>query len=170
MFTINYHPPNPVVGMEVVGYDPSITMEAAWRLPGQVLERAQSLEELCAQADYLSLHVPYMPETHHLINGDLLSIMKPGAHIINFARGELVDTEAMLRLYNSGERTGKYVADFADEFLHDHPRAVLMPHLGASTAEAESNSAEMAANQVIDFIETGSIRNTVNFPTGKKLE
>mmetsp|Transcript_17696 Transcript_17696/g.21462 ORF Transcript_17696/g.21462 Transcript_17696/m.21462 type:complete len:486 (-) Transcript_17696:643-2100(-) len=153
------------LGMEVTGYDPTIDVEAAWRLPGQVLERASTLEELVTEVDYLSLHVPYMKETHHLINGELLRAMKPGTHIINFARGELVDTQAMHDLYKSGDRTGKYVADFADEFLHDHPKAIIMPHLGASTAEAESNSAEMAANQVMDFIETGSIRNSVNFPT-----
>mmetsp|Transcript_20875 Transcript_20875/g.25315 ORF Transcript_20875/g.25315 Transcript_20875/m.25315 type:complete len:488 (+) Transcript_20875:210-1673(+) len=153
------------LGMEVIGYDPTIDVEAAWRLPGQVLERASTLEEIVTEVDYLTLHVPYMKETHHLINSELLRSMKPGAHIVNFARGELVDTQAMLELYNSGDRTGKYIADFADEFLHDHPKTIIMPHLGASTAEAESNSAEMAANQIIDFIETGSIRNSVNFPT-----
>mmetsp|Transcript_10570 Transcript_10570/g.18715 ORF Transcript_10570/g.18715 Transcript_10570/m.18715 type:complete len:485 (-) Transcript_10570:29-1483(-) len=155
------------LGMDVMGYDPAISLDAAWRLPGHVLERASSITELCEQCDYISLHVPYMKETHHLISADILKKMKPTCHIVNFARGELVDTAAMRSLYDSGDRTGRYIADFADEFLHDHPKVVLMPHLGASTAEAEENAASMAAAEIIDFIETGTVINSVNFPTTK---
>lgn len=155
------------LGMQVIGYDPSLSLDAAWRLPGDVLQRATSLKQLVHECDYISLHVPYMKETHHLISGDLLKLMKPTCHVINFARGELVDTQAMRNMYDSGDRTGRYIADFADEFLHSHPKVVLMPHLGASTAEAEENAAAMAAKQVMEFIETGQIVNSVNFPQAK---
>jgi len=155
------------LGMEVSGYDPAISLEAAWRLPGDILSRAESLQQICEESDYLTLHVPYMKQTHHIIDAGLLKSMKPNCNIINFARGELVDSSAMRALYDAGSRTGTYVADFADEFLHDHPRVILMPHLGASTAEAEENAASMAAMEIIDFIQTGTIQNSVNFPTTK---
>lgn len=153
------------LGMEVRGYDPTIGVEAAWRLPGHILQRAQTLEELVSDVDYISLHTPYMKETHHLIDTNLIDLMQPHCNLVNFARAELVNTKALKDKVASGTRTGKYIADFADENLHDCKQTVLIPHLGASTAEAENNSAEMAANQVRDFIETGSIRNSVNFPT-----
>lgn len=153
------------LGMEVIGYDPTIGVEAAWRLPGNVLQRANSLEELVSNVDYLTIHVPYMKETHHLIDATILSLMSPHTHIINFARGELVDTAEVRRRVDAGTRTGMYVADFSDEHIWDCKKAILIPHLGASTEEAESNSAEMAASQIMDFIETGSIKNSVNFPT-----
>ena len=153
------------LGMDVIGYDPTLGVDAAWRLPGHILQRADSLEELVTSVDYLTLHVPYMKETHHLIDHTLLRLMKPECHLINFARGELVDTLEIKTMCEEGKRTGMYVADFADEHIWDSDRSIILPHLGASTEEAESNSAQMAANQVMDFIETGSIRNSVNFPT-----
>lgn len=153
------------LGMDVIGYDPTIGIDAAWRLPGHILQRAKTLEEMMPQIDYLTIHAPYMKETHHLLDAKLLKKMRPNAHIMNFARGELVDTKAVKELLDAKKRTGFYVADFEDEHLWDHPNAIIMPHLGASTDEAENNSAQMAANQVMDFIETGSIKNSVNFPT-----
>jgi len=155
------------LGMEVVGFDPAITLDAAWRLPGDVLTRANTLAELCESCDFITLHVPYMKATHHLIDATLLRKMKPGCSIINFARGELVDSSSMRQLYDSGERTGRYITDFVDESLHDHPKVITMPHLGASTAEAEENAAGMAAMELMDFIETGTVQNSVNFPTTK---
>mmetsp|Transcript_16716 Transcript_16716/g.32483 ORF Transcript_16716/g.32483 Transcript_16716/m.32483 type:complete len:484 (+) Transcript_16716:112-1563(+) len=156
------------LGMKVTGYDPAISLESAWRLPGDVLKRASSLEQLAAESDYISLHVPYIKDaTHHLISADILKQMKPNAAIINFARGELVDSAAMRDLLESGARTGRYVTDFVDESLFGHPKVITMPHLGASTAEAEENAASMAALEIIDFIETGTIQNSVNFPTAK---
>lgn len=155
------------LGMNVKAYDPSLSLDAAWRLPGDVLSRASSIEELVEDADYISLHVPYMKETHHLLSGHVLKLMKPNAHIVNFARGELVDTAAMKGLYDTGSRTGKYVSDFVDENLYGNPKVIAMPHLGASTAEAEDNAASMAAQGIMSFIETGTIVNSVNFPTTK---
>lgn len=151
------------LGMEVIGYDPTIGVDAAWRLPGHILQRATTLEDLVADVDFITLHTPYMKETHHLIDGNILDIMPEHCNIINFARGELVDTLA-LKERNEKGRKGMYIGDFADEHLYNSDQAILIPHLGASTNEAESNSAEMAANQVRDFIETGSVRNSVNFP------
>ncbi|GBG30602.1 D-3-phosphoglycerate dehydrogenase [Hondaea fermentalgiana] len=156
------------LGMNVTGFDPAISLEGAWRLPGDILKRASSLEQLVRESDYISLHVPYIKDaTHHLINADMLKAMKPNAAIINFARGELVDSAAMRQLLESGDRTGRYITDFVDESLHDHPKVITMPHLGASTAEAEENAASMAAMEIMDFIETGTIQNSVNFPTAK---
>jgi len=156
------------LGMNVIGYDPAISFESAWRLPGDVLKRASSLQHLAEECDYISLHVPYIKDaTHHLINEEFLKTMKPNAAIINFARGELVDSAAMKKLLDSGERTGTYVTDFVEEALFGNPKVITMPHLGASTNEAEENAARMAAVEVMDFIETGTIENSVNFPTAK---
>ena len=102
--------------------------------------------------------------THHAINAEVLSKMKPTTNILNMARGEIVDGEALIRMYDNGHK-GKYICDFADEFMQSHPNFICIPHLGASTAEAEDNCAEMAAEQIIKFLETGAIKNSVNFPT-----
>jgi D-3-phosphoglycerate dehydrogenase len=154
-------------GMEVVGYDPGLSVETAWKLPGHKMERASTLMSLLDSADYVTLHAPYSKSTHHLIGRAELKAMKKEAHLINFARGELVDTSALRALYDAGERTGRYISDFPDEFTMSSPFCTSMPHLGASTEEAESKSAAMAAQQVIDFIETGTIINSVNYPTTK---
>jgi len=117
-------------------------------------------------SDYISIHVPYIPGiTHHLISKEMLEIAKPNLNILNFARGEIVDGETLLSMYESGSKTGKYVSDFSDEFLNGHPKHIVLPHLGASTAEAEENSAIMAADTIMLYLQTGSIKNSVNFPT-----
>jgi D-3-phosphoglycerate dehydrogenase len=151
------------LGMNVVGYDPKISVEAAWRLPNSV-RKVTSLEAAFAEADYVSINMPYIKGvTHHVISEAVLAQMKPSCHILNFARGEIVDGPALKRLYAKGH-AGKYVCDFPDEHLQDEPKFVCIPHLGASTAEAEDNCAEMAARQIINFLETGTIVNSVNFP------
>lgn len=152
------------LGMNVVGYDPKISVDAAWRLPNSVGKMA-SLEDVFAQADYVTINMPYIKGvTHHAINADVLAKMKPTTHILNMARGEIVDGNALLRMYENGHR-GKYICDFADEFMQNHPSFICIPHLGASTAEAEDNCAEMAADQIIKFLETGTLKNSVNFPS-----
>lgn len=158
------------LGMNVIGYDPKLSVDAAWRLPSEI-RPAEDLASLCEQADYVTLHVPYIKDaTHHIIGSNEINKLKKGAHLINFARAELVDSEALLSRYNSGDYAGKYIADFADPVLKDHDKVILMPHLGASTAEAEINSAAMAANTIKDFLSTGSISNSVNFPTAKMAQ
>jgi D-3-phosphoglycerate dehydrogenase len=116
-------------------------------------------------SDYITVHTPYIKgATHHLLNATNLKLCKPGVHLMNFARGEIIDGEAVLDMYKRGSLTGKYVSDFADPYLSGHPRHLVLPHLGASTEEAEDNSAAMAADTIKEFLETGSIRNSVNFP------
>jgi len=154
------------LGMNVVGYDPVLSLEAAWRLPGDKMTRAVELDELFEQSDFITIHVPYIKGvTHHLIDANALRKCKPGVHLLNFARGEIVDGAAVKAGYDSGALTGKYVSDFSDPDLMGHPRHIVLPHLGASTEEAEENSASMAADTMMDFLETGTIRNSVNFPT-----
>merc|ERR1719182_501825 len=151
------------LGMNVVGYDPKISVDAAWSLSNKVNKMA-SLEDAFAQADYVTINMPYIKGvTHHAINAEVLSKMKPGTHILNMARGEIVDGEALIRMFDNGHK-GKYICDFADEFMQSHPNFICIPHLGASTAEAEDNCAFMAAEQIINFLETGTIKNSVNFP------
>ena len=152
------------LGMNVSGYDPGLSVETAWTLPGHKMQRKNSLMALLEGADYISLNVPYSKSTHHIIGRSELKAMKPNCHLVNFARGELVDTSALRAMYDSKELTGRYVTDFPDEHLTDCSHAICIPHLGASTEEAESNSAAMAANQIVNFIETGAIVNSVNFP------
>ena len=154
------------LGMKVVGYDPVLSLEAAWRLPGDKMSRADDLDELFEQSDYITIHVPYIKGvTHHLIDARALAKCKPGVHFLNFARGEIIDGAAVKAAYDAGKLTGKYVSDFSDPDLMGHPRHIVLPHLGASTEEAEENSAAMAAETLMDFLETGTIRNSVNFPT-----
>jgi len=154
------------LGMNVIGYDPVLSLEAAWRLPGDKMSRADDLDELFALADYITIHVPYIKGvTHHLIDAKALAKCKPGVNLLNFARGEIIDGSAVRAGYDAGKLTGKYVSDFSDPDLMGHPRHIVLPHLGASTEEAEENSAAMAAETMMDFLETGTIRNSVNFPT-----
>eukprot|EP00976_Prorocentrum_cordatum_P050733 1024010-Prorocentrum_minimum.AAC.3 len=200
------------LGLNVVGYDPALSLEAALMLSPS-LKRVDNLAEVFQTSDYITLHVPYIPDvTHHLINAAALNIMKPNVHIMNFARGEIVDGAALkvcniptpsthclwiftLRYqpststpytllfgssqfniwsssppnsqpltlhvaWDSGAKTGKYVSDFSDPDLMNHPRHIVLPHLGASTEEAEENSASMAADTIKSFLETGSIRHS----------
>jgi len=150
------------LGMTVIGYDPAISVEAAWRLSRRV-GKMENLQSLLARADYISLHVPATAETRHLINSDTLRYCRPNARLINFARQELVDTEALLVALDNG-KLDCYVADFPAPALLGRQDVLLMPHIGASTAEAEENCAVMAADQLMAFLEEGTIANSVNFP------
>lgn len=150
------------LGMDVVGYDPAISVEAAWQLSSQV-ERMDSLEALLAKSDFVTLHVPAIPATKHLINSETLSVMKSTAKILNFAREEIVSTEDMVKALDSGV-IASYICDFPTPEFLGNPKIIAMPHIGASTAEAEENCAVMAANQLMDYIENGNIHNSVNFP------
>jgi len=153
------------LGMDVIGYDPAISVEAAWQLSSRV-ERMESLDALLARADFVTLHVPAIPATKHLINAKTLSGMKSSAKILNFAREEIVSTEDMISALDSGVIAG-YVSDFPAPGLIGRSDVLLMPHIGASTAEAEENCAVMAANQLKDFLENGNIYNSVNYPSTK---
>ncbi|MEC8076323.1 MAG: phosphoglycerate dehydrogenase [Pseudomonadota bacterium] len=150
------------LGMDVLGYDPALSVDAAWRLPSSV-ERMDNLPSLFSRADYVTLHVPQLPATEGMINAEALQAFKPGSVLLNFARQPIVDAVALKVSLETGH-LGRYVADFPVPGLIDHPAVMLTPHLGASTDEAEENCAVMAANQLIHFLETGSIVNSVNFP------
>jgi D-3-phosphoglycerate dehydrogenase / 2-oxoglutarate reductase len=150
------------LGMEVTGYDPEISVEAAWRLSSQV-KRARTLEGLVADADFLSIHVPLLDSTKKIVNDKFLSTCKRGIRIINLSRGGLVDNESVLRAIAAGS-VEAYVTDFPEDSLLGKEKVLLIPHLGASTPEAEDNCAVMACRQVAAFLERGSIVNSVNFP------
>ena len=151
------------LGMDVVGYDPALSVEAAWRLSSQV-RKADTLSALFTRCDYISLHLPVLDSTRNLINTELFNAMRPGTCLLNFARQEIVDEAAVLAALNEG-KLRKYIADFPAPALIGRDDVILMPHIGASTDEAEDNCAIMAANQLRDFLENGNIRNSVNFPT-----
>ncbi len=150
------------LGMDVLGFDPALSVDAAWRLSSDVT-RKESVESLLADVDYLSLHVPAIPATKHMINADTLAVMKPGAAIMNFARDAIVDAGAIVNALNN-DKLRQYVCDFPEPCLINHPKVVALPHIGASTAEAEENCAVMAVNQLRDYLENGNIVNSVNFP------
>lgn len=151
------------LGMDVLGYDPAISVDAAWRLPAEV-RRMENLPSLFSRADFVTLHVPLLAATEGLINEESLRSFRPGSVLLNFARQPIVDTGALGRALADGQ-VGLYIADFPVPGLADHPRVRLTPHLGASTEEAEENCAVMAANQLVSFLETGNISNSVNFPS-----
>ena len=152
--------------MEVVGYDPAITVEAAWKLPNNVT-RTDNLKNIFANSDYVTLHVPAIEATKNLIDDSVLSECKPGLKLINFARDEIVDSSAVIKALES-EQLGSYVTDFADLELIRRAKEVgdviILPHIGASTRQAEENCSVMAADQIKDFLENGNIKNSVNFP------
>jgi len=150
------------LGMKVIGYDPKLSVEAAWQLSSNV-NRAENLNSLLARSDYVTLHVPVVEATRGFINDDAFSALKEGAKLINLARGELVDENAVISALDSN-KLALYIADFPSEKLIKHDKAVLFPHLGASTVEAEENCAVMGAEQLVDFLEHGNIINSVNFP------
>jgi len=150
------------LGMKVLGYDPQITVQRAWQLSASV-EQALSLEDLFARSDAISVHVPLNETTIGLVNAARLALMKPGGILLNFARARIVDEAAAVASLDAG-RLHAYVCDFPKAALKDHPRVVSLPHLGASTGEAEENCAVMVAEQVRDFLENGNIKNSVNFP------
>jgi D-3-phosphoglycerate dehydrogenase len=149
-------------GMEVVGYDPALSVEAAWRLSSQV-QKADALAALFARCDFISLHLPVLDSTRGLINAELLRGVKPGTCLLNFARQEIVDNYAVCESLDKGGLRA-YIADFPAPELIGRDDVILMPHIGASTDEAEENCAIMVANQLRDFLENGNIRNSVNFP------
>ncbi|RJG51493.1 phosphoglycerate dehydrogenase [Motilimonas pumila] len=150
------------LGMKVVGYDPAISVEAAWRLPASV-EKMENINALLKRCDYVTLHVPFLPQTENLINSDNLSKMKPGACLLNFSRSEIVDSDAVLTALEH-QVLQQYLCDFPDVNLINHPKVTMMPHLGASTREAEANCADMAVAQLKDFLENGNIKHSVNMP------
>ena len=150
------------LGMQVVGYDPALSIDAAWRLPGEV-RRMDDLPSLFACSDYVTLHVPSLPETRGMIDAEALAAFQAGAALLNFARQEIVDDEAVLTALRSGHLAA-YFSDFPSAALAAHKHAHATPHLGASTQEAEENCAVMAANQLTDFLRFGNIENSVNFP------
>jgi len=153
------------LGMKVTGYDPMLSIENALKLPRSI-HLSDSMISAVKDADYISINIPYIKGeggTHGVIGKDVVSGFKNGAVLLNFARGELVDSEALkVHLENND---GKYVSDFPDDLLWNHPSTILLPHLGASTEEAEDAAASMAADTIRDFLETGTIRNSVNFPS-----
>ena len=150
------------LGMRVLGYDPALSVEAAWRLSSQV-QRMENMAALLAKSDLVSLHVPALPETQGLINEEQLALMQPGAVLLNFARGELVVPSAIRQAIEAGQLS-QYISDFPTPELLGINGVIATPHLGASTDEAEENCAMMVADQVIDFLANGNIKNSVNFP------
>ena len=150
------------LGMKVLGYDPQITVQRAWTLSASV-QQALSLEDLFARSDVVTVHVPLLDGTRALVNAARIALMHRSGVVLNFARGPIVDVPAVLSALDSGQLHA-YVCDFPSNALKDHPRVVTLPHLGASTGEAEDNCAVMAAEQLRDFLENGNIRNSVNFP------
>ncbi|WP_341729233.1 3-phosphoglycerate dehydrogenase family protein [Brooklawnia sp.] len=150
------------LGMKVLGFDPAITIRHAWQLSSHVT-RAASIEEVFKKADVLTVHVPLIDATTGLVNAGRLALMKQRALVLNFARAGIVDSQAMIDALDAGSIRG-YVCDFPSPGLIGHPKVVALPHLGASTAEAEENSAVMAVNELRDFLENGNITNSVNFP------
>ena len=150
------------LGMEVYGCDPHISVEAAWLLDSHV-QRVKTREEIYANCDIITLHVPLLDETRHMINRDAIDKMKDGVIILNFARDLLVDDDAMSEALQSG-KVAKYVTDFPNEKTANMPNCIAVPHLGASTEESEDNCAKMAVKELMDYLENGNIVNSVNYP------
>lgn len=151
------------LGMKVTGYDPTITVQSAWKLASEV-EQALSVDDLLSKSDFVTFHVPLTEATANTINGDRIKLMKPGAVLLNFARNGIVDDQAVVAALDAGHLFA-YVCDFPSNLLKNHPRVITLPHLGASTKEAEDNCAIMVAEQVRDYLENGNISNSVNFPS-----
>ena len=150
------------LGMKVLGYDPAITVQRAWQLSSGV-EQALSIDDLFARADAVTVHTPLVDATRGLVNAARLRLMQPGGTVINFARGPIVEESAVLAALDEG-RLSAYVCDFPSNAIKGHPRVIALPHLGASTGEAEENCAVMVADTLREFLENGTIRNSVNFP------
>ncbi len=150
------------LGMKVIGYDPGITVEGAWKLSSEV-EQADNVESLLSRADFVTFHVPLVDETRNMINAERLKHMKDDVIILNFARNGIVDDAAVSEAIKAG-KVYAYVCDFPSNLLKNHERVVTLPHLGASTKEAEENCAIMVAEEVRDYLENGNVRNSVNFP------
>jgi len=153
------------LGMRVIGFDPTITVKSAWKMSSDV-EEMENVEELIKEADFITFHVPLIDATRDLMNAKHIATMKDGAVILNFARHGIVNDDAVLDALESG-KLGAYVCDFPAQKLKSNDRVITLPHLGASTAEAEENCAMMIADQIKDFLENGNIKNSVNFPAVK---
>ncbi len=150
------------LGMKVIGFDPYISIDSAWQL-SKYVRRAEQLEEVLTNSDYISIHMPLNDKTRGFINSDKINQMKPGVSILNFARGGLVDKPSLMTGIET-EKIRFFVTDFPEEDLLGYDQVITIPHLGASTPESEDNCALMAADQLIDYLENGNIRNSVNFP------
>jgi D-3-phosphoglycerate dehydrogenase len=150
------------LGMNVVGFDPAITVDAAWRLPSQV-KRAENVEDALRMADFVTLHVPLIDATRNLINAQRIGVMRPGAVLLNFAREGVVDNAAVIEALDAN-KLHAYICDFPANALKGHAKVVALPHLGASTEEAEENCAVMVAEQLAEYLENGNVLNSVNFP------
>jgi D-3-phosphoglycerate dehydrogenase len=150
------------LGMHVIGYDPGITVEGAWKLSSEV-QKASNVEELLSKVDFVTFHVPLVDATRNMINAERLKIMKDNVIILNFARNGIIDDAAVSEAIKAG-KVYAYVCDFPSNLLKNHERVVTLPHLGASTQEAEDNCAIMVAEEVRNYLENGNVRNSVNFP------
>lgn len=150
------------LGMKVYAYDPYLSVDAAWKVSRRVF-RVSSLEDLLKHVDYLTLHTPLTDETRGMIGSKEISLMKDGIRIINYARGEVVDEDAILEALHTG-KVHRFVTDFPTERIVKEPHAVVTPHLGGTTGEAEANCARMAATEIDDYLKNGNIRNSVNLP------
>ncbi|MBK5937804.1 NAD(P)-dependent oxidoreductase [Halochromatium roseum] len=150
------------LGMKVIGFDPSITVRSAWKLEADV-ERALSIDDLVSRSDFMSFHVPLTDKTRHMINAERIQSMRDGAVLLNFSRDGIIDDDAAVTALDAGKLYA-YVCDFPSNLLKAHPRVVTLPHLGASTCEAEENCAVMVADQVRAYLEDGNVSNSVNFP------
>ncbi|HHA19741.1 MAG TPA: 3-phosphoglycerate dehydrogenase [Methylophaga sp.] len=153
------------LGMRVIGYDPKITVQGAWKLSHEV-EQASSVDDLLCHCDFVTFHVPLVEATKNMINAERLVNMRDNVTILNFSRGGIVNDEAVVAALDNG-KVHAYVCDFPSNLLKQHPKVVTLPHLGASTMEAEDNCAIMVADQIKDYLENGNISNSVNFPTIK---
>ena len=150
------------LGMNVIGFDPGITVKRAWEMSSDV-GQAASIEELLAKVDYVTFHVPLVDATRNIINADRLKLVRDNVVILNFSRNGVIDDEAVIDAIDAG-KVYAYVCDFPNNLLKNHPRVITLPHLGASTQQAEENCAVMVAEQVRDYLENGTVRNSVNFP------
>ncbi len=150
------------LGMKVVGYDPYLSVNAALLLDSSV-KVVNDINDIYKSCDYISIHVPYTPDTKNTIDAEQIAMMKDGVRLINLARGELINSEAVVKAIADG-KVAKYVTDFADDVVLGVENVIVLPHLGASTPESEDNCAIMAANELIDYIENGNIKNSVNLP------
>ncbi|MBI2779690.1 MAG: phosphoglycerate dehydrogenase [Gammaproteobacteria bacterium] len=150
------------LGMKVIGFDPAITVQAAWKLSSDV-QQAASVDDMLSKVDFVTFHIPLMDATRNMLSAERIKIMKKRAVVLNFSRSGIVDDAALVEAINAG-KIYSYVCDFPGNLLKNHPRVITLPHLGASTEEAEDNCAVMVADQVSDFLENGNITNSVNFP------
>lgn len=150
------------LGMKAVGFDPEITVQRAWQMSSEV-QQAASIDDLLSRVDFVTFHVPLVDATRHMINAERIQSLKPGVVLLNFSRSGILDDEAVCKALDDG-RIGAYVCDFPSNLLKNHPRVVTLPHLGASTREAEENCAIMVADQVREYLENGNVKNSVNFP------